>query len=258
MSTGTRLVYSTAFSTPYRDNNGWKNGNRFFVMDIDGDQRDDLVARYASGTMKVWKSDGARLVYNAAFSTPYRDNNGWKNGNRFFVMDIDGDQRDDLVARYASGTMKVWMSTGTRLVYNTSFSTPYRDNNGWKNGNRFFVMDIDGDQRDDLVARYASGTMKVWKSDGRILAYNSEFSTPYRDADGWKNGNRFFVMNSNRDRKLVARSDDGTMTIWLANGDRLREHSAAEPPSMIKMDGTTIAIAVVMMTTASMETAGRF
>jgi len=212
------LRYVKDFSTPFTDAVGWNDGHRFLVMDLDGDRKDELLCRYGSGRIAVWKSDGYVLRHVANFTTHYDDANGWNEGNRFLVMDLNGDGKDELLARWASGGMAVWTPDGNILRYVKDFPTPYSDASGWNEGHRFLVMDINGDGKDEMLCRSADGGLGVWTSDGYSLRGGPWFKTPYNDPGGWMLGNRFLVMDLNGDGKdeLLARWASGGFGVWKA------------------------------------------
>ncbi|NNB97544.1 VCBS repeat-containing protein [Corallococcus exiguus] len=169
-------------------------------MDIDGAlspttgrRAKELLARDASGHFAVWRSNGSVLVYANTFFTPLHNARGWDDGHRFIVMDVNGDHRDDLVARRSDGDLTFLRSNGlTIFEYPTRFETPFRSGAGWKFGHRYFPMDLNGDGWDDLVVREPSGNFVVWRSDGWSVDLYSSFTTPFTDANGWNEGNRFY------------------------------------------------------------------
>ncbi len=212
LSDGNKLILNADYVgiPALSDSNGWLGNNRFFVMDINGDHKDDLLTRNSAGEFQPWISTGTDLVSLEKFGLDsYTDASGFDQENRFFVMDSNGDGKDDLVVRYAWGEFRIWLSDGTKLVSSTSVSIPgFSDSNGWNTGNRFLVMDINGDHRDDLVARYSWEEFAIWRSDGTTLAYSTNMVLPgISDANGWLYGNRFLVMDINGDDRedLVAR-----------------------------------------------------
>ncbi|RUO89998.1 hypothetical protein D7Y11_27395 [Corallococcus sp. AB018] len=207
----------------------------FQRMRINGDARDDLLARRADGTFDIWLSNGSALVYSGSFSTGYTDAWGWNDGNRFLVADVTGDGQSDLLARNAFGGFDTWVSNGTTFTYAGTTSTALTDVNGWNEGHRFFVMDVNGDGKDDVLARYANGAFEVYTSNGLTLTYSAAFTTRFRDDEGWNEGHRFFVMDidgaispttGRRSKELLTRDGGGAFEVWRSNGSVLVYASA--------------------------------
>lgn len=229
-----RLRYATGMSTPFLDRYGWATGNRFLTLRIDSDRRPEWLARYASGAFEIWKSDGVRLRYDGSFATNFDDANGWDVGNKFFVLDLDGDGRDEMLARRASGHFDIWKSNDKTLAYSTSFSSGFTDAAGWNNPNVFLVMDLDGDARCELLCRRANGLMEVWKSTGKVLAYSTTFSTAFSDANGWAGDNRFYPADLDGDGKheLLSREASGAFKVWRwdAKNSKLQNTASFDTP----------------------------
>ncbi|NNB97545.1 hypothetical protein HRD49_08485 [Corallococcus exiguus] len=201
----------------------------FQRMRINSDAMDDLLARHADGTFDVWLSNGSALVYSGSFSTGYTDASGWNDGNRFLAADVTGDGKSDLLARNAFGGFDTWVSNGTTFTFAGTTSTAFTDANGWNEGLRFFVMDVNDDGKDDLLARYANGAFEVYASNGLTLAYSAAFTTRFSDTNGWNEGHRFFVMDvdgavsptGRRAKELVTRDSWGAFEVWRSNGSVL-------------------------------------
>ncbi|WP_375771453.1 FG-GAP-like repeat-containing protein [Archangium gephyra] len=171
----TSLTPAGALSPTYShlsDGQGWNTANRFFVMDYDGDLRDDLVGRDAGGNIVGLHSTGTQLEWVGVIAgTGYSDVAGWGSGNRFYAMDYDGDGDDDLVTRNSWGGFAVLRSERTHMTYHEIASTSLSDAQGWNGPNRFFVMDYDGDGKQDLVGRDAGGYLAGLRSDGSQLSW---------------------------------------------------------------------------------------
>ena len=171
----TSLTPAGALSPTYShlsDGQGWNTANRFFVMDYDGDERDDLVGRDAGGNLVGLHSTGTQLEWVGVIAgTGYSDAAGWGSGNRFYPMDYDGDGDDDLVTRNASGGFAVLRAERTHMTYHEIAFTNLSDGNGWNTANRFFVMDYDGDGKQDLVGRDATGALVGLRSNGTQLSW---------------------------------------------------------------------------------------
>jgi hypothetical protein len=202
----------------------WIGENRFFPMDINGDHETDLLARHPDGTMDVWLSDGQRLSFSHAFPTNFKDEWGWGSGLRYFLMDINGDGKTDLVTRQDDGLLYFHLSDGYQLVPSGTQQTGFRADWGWGEGNRYLVMDLNGDRKSDLIARQSDGLFYILLSDGSKLVPSGTQQTGFSDAwDDWQGPNRFFVMDINGDGKsdLVGRLFDGRLLINLSDGSKL-------------------------------------
>ena len=215
------LRNSNVFQTDFSSGE-WISGNRFFVMDLDGDGMDDLLGRWPSGKVSVWKGYGNILRHVANFTTPFTDAVGWNDGHRFLVMDLDGDGKDELLCRYGSGRIAVWKSDGYVLRHVANFTTQYSDASGWNEGKRFIVMDLDGDRKDELLVIFPDGYTGVLKSDGKILRWagglfgSGKKALPFADSSGGLyNYNRYFVMDfdGNQTDEMLIRYPSGYMQI---------------------------------------------
>lgn len=201
--------------TTYSDANGWGTGNRFWVMDYDGDGDDDLVARHPNGEFVGLRSNGTTLTSVPALAiTMLSDVNNWNSGLRFFVADYDGDGKDDLITRNASGDFNALRSNGTQLVWMSLLygSTAFSDANGWVPGNRIYAADYDGDGDDDLVLRLADGGFLALNANAGALTLVTLLSvSSMTDANNWNDPNRFFVadVDGDGDDDLIARSSTG-------------------------------------------------
>jgi hypothetical protein len=192
-SDGSTLSYWKALPTAWTDASGWNDGHRFFVLDNAYPTADRLVLRFANGTLLVLSTSGSDFTTLGSLTTTMSDSRGWNEGHRFWVMDVNNDGLDDLIARHVNGDLKVWRSNSTSFVAALGrIATGYSNGQGWKTGNRFFPMNIDGTGGDDLVARFASGDHAVWLSSGATLGYSNAYSTGFGDASGWNDGHRFF------------------------------------------------------------------
>jgi hypothetical protein len=222
-SNGTRPTLDHAFNTTLSDANGWNAGNRIFPADVNGDGKWDLLARQTDGTWQVWLSNGTALTSSGTFTSIYTDTGSWGTGNRFYMLDINGDGKTDFVARAANGTFDVNISNGSTYSKTTTFTSSYTDAAGYNTGNYFFVADVNGDHKGDLLARHSDGTFDVLLSSGSTLAYNTNFTSYFSDSSGFNTGNRFMARDVNGDGKtdLIMRYANGSFEEWFSNGTTL-------------------------------------
>lgn len=188
---------------------GYASLNRFFAMDVNGDGLGDIVLRGEGGTLSTWLSNGSGFyqggeIYNEMF----KDGVNWRDEcegcggyeymntelNRFFVMDVNGDGRTDLVHRDKQEYLDTWLSNGATFVHGGRMRNPFRDAKGefknipesgwpdnfWNAPGRFFITDVNGDGMSDLVVlEWDGGRFSVWLSNGSSFTWSSttSFST---------------------------------------------------------------------------------
>ena len=122
--------------------------------DINGDGRNDLVARY-KGRLVVLTSTGkggfARKVTRKGYGD-YKQIVG--------AGDVNGDGRADLLLRTKN---RLYLQTG----YGTGrFAPPRRVAGSWSKVNRVVAADFNGDGRTDLVVRNSAGNMSLMPGNG--------------------------------------------------------------------------------------------
>ncbi|MEE1620698.1 FG-GAP-like repeat-containing protein [Zafaria sp. J156] len=155
---------------------GW-NGMDFLTGpgDIDGDGRNDLVARHtASNRLLVYPGNG-----RGGWLAPRQMPGVWGGYDRLAGGgDLNGDGRADLLARNAA-TGELWLHPGTG---SGGLQPAIRVGRGWQ-GMDFLLVpgDFDGDRRTDLVARQGStGALWLYPGNG-----SGGWLPPVRIGRGW-------------------------------------------------------------------------
>jgi hypothetical protein len=218
-SNGMTLQYSgNSFQTAYTDQTPIHD-QRFFVTDVNGDGKDDLVIRGPDGTFFSYISNGSTLVYSGSFVANFTDANTPVHDQRYFIMDVNGDGRGDFVMRQTDGTLYVYLATGNSYTYSGSITTQFSDATAVADL-RYFVMDVNGDGKDDLVLRGSNGYAYVYLSNGVNLSYAGSSSIYPFDDTYAVHDQRYFIMDVNGDGRmdLVARRPDGYYYAFLSNG----------------------------------------
>jgi hypothetical protein len=234
--------------TSFTDADGWSSGNRFLIGFVDRDSTQDLIVRRASGVFDTFVSNGTSLVFKGSTATSFSDANGWKDGNRFFALDITGDGITDIVARYANGGFAVYRGTGsgTFTYLNSTGGTAFTDAGGWLTGNRFIPLKVSTKDaqgrlitRGALVMRWASGALELWKSNGTNLQYAKACSSPFRDIGGFNDGNRLFAADVDGDGSgdIVARGKNGVFEVRTYDGTCFGWRSSTAPNRFTDSNG---------------------
>jgi hypothetical protein len=128
------------------------SSNRIRVMDINGDNRSDVVIGPDANGTWFWlegTSEGKLVDRGALITGAYA---GWAGApGRIWVIDADGDDRQDiLLGPDAAGKWYLLKSSGTTLV-NQGFVVSGAYGAWDTSANRIRLMDIDGDGRKDIV-----------------------------------------------------------------------------------------------------------
>nr|WP_246223929.1 VCBS repeat-containing protein [Pseudarthrobacter psychrotolerans] len=208
---------------------GWGAFNALVaVQDFNGDGKGDLLARKPDGSLWFYSGNGA-----GAYGIPKKIGDyGWEAFDAFAgVGDFNGDGKNDLVARKPDGTL--WLYPGTGRV--DSGSNGYAGATkiglaGWEAFDTITgVGDLNGDGRNDLLARKPNGSLWLYKGTGKVDAADSGYQGAVKVGDyGWEAFDQLFGagdFNADGRNDLLARRPDGTL--WLYPGDGSGKPGAA-------------------------------
>eukprot|EP00742_Colponemidia_sp_Colp-10_P003683 GILJ01003921.1.p1 GENE.GILJ01003921.1~~GILJ01003921.1.p1 ORF type:complete len:758 (+),score=110.72 GILJ01003921.1:290-2275(+) len=194
---------------------------RMWSMDVNGDGKMDLVIRNPLGNLVTLLSTGSRLYEVASTSTGWNDLAGWNVGNRVFPLDANGDSMMDMIGRAKDGNIVLWLSLGNH--FSLAGQTPFGwiDEDGWSVDQRIFVVDANGDGKQDLLGINVIGTVTVWISRGRSFEKTCEFNSTWTDAGDWKKPSRLFTGDFNGDGKtdIVSRDPNGLLMVYVSTLD---------------------------------------
>ncbi len=180
--------------------------------DLDGDRQNDVLVRFASGELRVY-----RTYRGQAFTTntPHTSlGTGW---NQYNVLtspgDLTGDGRPDLIARKAS-TGEVFLYKGTSAG---KLSARVRIATGWSGYKKIVgIGDFNGDGRGDLLAQDKSNTL--WRYDGNGTG---GFKSRVKLATNWGSSYNVVIgvgdLTGDGRPDLVSRDTAGT--VWRNSGD---------------------------------------
>ncbi|MGE3310992.1 MAG: FG-GAP repeat domain-containing protein [Limisphaerales bacterium] len=180
------------------DARGWQSEPYYSTVqsaDVDGDGRDEILARAAVGLV-AWTFSGNSwdpLPGSIPFSDP-----AWAAPQYYRTIktaDLDGDGRAEVYARSAAG-IGVWKHDGTQWNALPGI-LPLTDASGWANPEYYTTLqaaNIDGLPGDELLGRAATG-MFAWKyqSPGWQMLPGV---LPFSDAAGWKNAAYYATIQS--------------------------------------------------------------
>jgi len=189
----------------------YRPGDRFLVGDFDGDGKQDLfVYNFTDWAMPYFallRSTGKGFVGVRRFD---RDLPGWgamTAHDQFFVADVDGDRRDDILVfngqDFRIGYLLVLRSTGNDLQFVRRYDDTLPGWGAMKRNDRFQVADFDADGRSDLyvvnLTDWSVGYLEMLRSNGRDFSYVKRFDQKLPGWDDMKPGDQFFVGDFNGD-----------------------------------------------------------
>jgi len=177
-----------AANGPLTDQHGWTEPQYYLTIqtaDLDGDGREELLARGAFG-MAVFRFVNSQWT-SAALTGPLTDAQGWNQAQYYSTIqtaDLDGDGREELLARGAFGMAVFRFANGSWTP--VTLVGPFTDEQGWDQQQYYSTIqtaDIDGDGRDELLGRGASGMAVYRFAFGQWVPIAP--TGPFRDATGW-------------------------------------------------------------------------
>ena len=200
---------------------GWDAFNMLMgTQDFNGDGVADLLARKPDGTLWFYPGNGA-----GAYGTPKKIGDyGWDAFSSITAVgDFNGDGKNDLLARKPDGTL--WLYPGTGRVDSSSngYSGAVKIGDyGWQVFDTLTgVGDIDGDGKNDLIARQPNGSLWLYRGTGKVNSTSNGYLAAVKIGDyGWDAFDQLFGVgdyDSDGNSDLLARKPDGTF--WLFAGD---------------------------------------
>jgi hypothetical protein len=130
------------------------------------------------------------------------DLGGWDEASHYSNIlygDIDGDGADEMVARGTAGVEVYEFRTGVGQWSQVAVPPVLPDRDGWDQPRYYRTIqlgDIDGDRKDELIARSKDGVIVHRFAPGRRAGSGSwtrvTSSGPFKDADGWGSGPKYY------------------------------------------------------------------
>ncbi len=189
----------------------YRPGDKFLVGDFDGDGKQDLfVYNFTDWSMPYFallRSTGAGFVGVRRFD---RELPGWgemKPGDQFFVADVDGDGKDDIVvfngSDFSVGYLLILRSTGNDLQFVRRFDDTLPGWGSMKRNDKFSVANFNRGRRADLFVSnqtdWAVGHLLMLASNGSGYDFVKRFDQTLPGWGDMRRNDQFFVGDFNAD-----------------------------------------------------------
>ena len=150
------------------------------LIDLDGDIKDDLLLRHGDRGWFFAPMDGCSLKSDQQ-SVQFND---LTNDSRIVgLLDVNGDQMDDLVTRDDDGAWTFILLNNSTVIHTV------RDPSGLPADTKFLVIgigDFDGDRVEDILTRHVDGS---WYLHTQVDESGSAFNTrlvPFQTRSDWR------------------------------------------------------------------------
>ena len=180
--------------------------------DLNGDGKDDVLLRHASGSWNFYPMDGRRRGQGAGGAGLVRDRNWLFAG----IGDFNGDGNDDVLLRHVDGRWRIFAMNGREVLADLALQGATEDTQ-WHFA---AVGDFDGDGYADLLLRHDNGRWLYQPTrDGAVIDGSGRAAMTRNLA--WRFAG---VGDLNGDGKsdVLLRQEDGRWFYYPMNG-RLRQ-----------------------------------
>jgi FG-GAP-like repeat/FlgD Ig-like domain len=178
--------------------------------DFDGDHWSDLLARDGNGVLHAYQGNGS-VAFGPAQTAQVTIGTGWQGYTLVSTGDVNGDGKDDLLARDPSGSLWLYPNTGGSLGSRVLVG------GGWNIYTRLIgANDLNGDGIGDLLGIDASGVMWRYYGTG-----TGGYAPRVMVGSGWGIYNAVIGvgdLNLDGNADLLTRDSAGNLWQYLGDG----------------------------------------
>ena len=125
------------------------------VTDFDGDERDELILRDDNGAWSILFMNGMEIEQRVDAPTNLPVDTQWHDVG---VGDFTGDGKSDILLRHRYGVWRLFSSTNQEAVEFSALEPFFDIASDWR---EVAIGDFDGDGKEDVLLRHATGKWKV-------------------------------------------------------------------------------------------------
>jgi hypothetical protein len=199
---------------------GFARNDRFYVADLDGDGKDDLVVfngdDWSMTYVGLLRATGVGFFLTDRYDGDIPGWGGLARHDELFVGDLSGDGKDDLVIFNGDDWSMAYVGLFRATTGGYSMTARYDgDIPGWgglARNDRLIVGDFDGDGRDDVFIfngdDWSMPYLGMFRSAGSGLSYVNRYDGDVPGWGGLARHDRFFAADMNA---------DGRCDLWAWN-----------------------------------------
>lgn len=210
----------------FADHNGWGAAEYYSTIqfaDVTGDGKKEMLARGANG-LSVHSFNPKQLSWDALPSIPdFSDKDGWYDVQFYSTIqtgDINGDGKAEVFGRGPAAITFYSYDNAAKKWNKLASITAINNTGGWGYPQYYSTIqagDIDGDDKDEIIARSASGVIS-FNYDNSAWSRNSATLTVLSDKNGYDKKEYYSTIqtadtNGNGRAELLVRAGDG-LDIW--------------------------------------------